>query len=322
MVNRNGTLAEELPPVLAYTALSQGGANPSVDPATGTFTIDGAGVRAEYKSNAALMREFKVTVRDSANTMSLREYEVQSATYDGVTDVFTIQVDPGGTSLGDFLLGVNNPEVEIVPYFLRLRSGGVNDSYPPNTEVRVLFGAVKRNPITGQPSSDPADIFTVPLTGELFTPDITDLNTDVWDFVRFKVEFLIDTDDLESARPANRLLADSVHVLIRIDRAGLAPVLPRAPSFPLDRRGPRPLMGHDDVAGVYEDLPWPPSGCSACAVACAAMLVGGLWVLSAAMTPAPSSRSSRSATFEPGAPLRLNDDVETRVLRSRSTVRR
>lgn len=197
-VLRNGTEAQELAPLVAYTGLTQGGANPSVNSGTGTFTIDGASLPAIYQQNPALLVRFAVRVRDLNSPATEVEYLVQSATYDSGADEFALVVDNAG--LADQLLALANPEVEIVPFFFRLSAAGVEDSFPPNTEIRILFDAARANPATGDPSTDPLQIFS---GGDVsaFTADINDLNVDVWDFVRVKFEFLIDIDDRDAARP-------------------------------------------------------------------------------------------------------------------------
>ncbi len=211
-VNRAGTLTEELLPILAFSPLSAGGALPSVDGASATFTISGAGVDDLYKLNGSLMRQFAVRLRDAGNPASESEFIVQSGTYDPTgmgVDEFALVVDPRGATLQDRLLSITSPEVEVVPFFFRFLTAGVNDAYPGNTEVLISFDATVENPLTGLPSADPAAAFS---NGDVtaFTPDISLLNADVWDFVRFKVEFNLDEAmtgvDLQAPRPGMNYL--------------------------------------------------------------------------------------------------------------------
>ena len=197
-VLRNGTEAQELAALLSYTGLSQGGALPSVDSGASTFTVAAASLPGIYQQNPSLLVRFAVRVRDLNAPATEIEYLVQSATFDAAAGEFAIVVD--GAGLADQLLGLSSPEVEIVPFFFRLSAAGVEDSFPPNTEIKILFDAARANPATGDPSTDPAEIFS---GGDIsaFTPDIADLNADVWDFVRVKFEFLIDIDDRDAARP-------------------------------------------------------------------------------------------------------------------------
>ena len=57
------------------------------------------------------------------------------------------------------------------------------------------------DPLSGQPDE---------VVAHGFTPDITDLNADVWDFFRFQVEFDLDTDstgvDIATPRPGLDIL--------------------------------------------------------------------------------------------------------------------
>ncbi|MEE2941384.1 MAG: hypothetical protein VX460_13425, partial [Planctomycetota bacterium] len=137
-------------------------------------------------------------VRDLNAPATEIEYLVQSATFDAGVGEFSIVVD--GAGLTDQVVGLASPEVEIVPFFFRLSAAGVEDSFPPNTEIKILFDAARANPATGDPSTDPAEIYS---GGDIaaFTANIGDLNADVWDFVRVKFEFLIDIDDRDAARP-------------------------------------------------------------------------------------------------------------------------
>ena len=162
------------------------------------FTVAAASLPGIYQQNPSLLVRFAVRVRDLNAPATEVEYLVQSATFDAAAGEFAIVVD--GAGLADQLLGLSTPEVEIVPFFFRLSAAGVEDSFPPNTEIKILFDAARANPATGDPSTDPAEIFS---GGDIsaFTPDITDLNSDVWDFVRVKFEFLIDIDDRDAARP-------------------------------------------------------------------------------------------------------------------------
>lgn len=207
IVERSGTTAEELPALIDYTslALDGGGAGPSVEAQTGVFTfpdasfVGGPALEDFYKANASLLREFVVRIRDNGNPATATEFIVQSASYDEMAGEFTVVVDTRDV-LGDTLAGFVVPEVEFVPFFFRLESATVSDAYPIGTEVAILFDAARVNSATGEPSTNPADIFSGGDTAA-FTPDITDLNNDVWDFVRVKFEFLIDINELGSPRP-------------------------------------------------------------------------------------------------------------------------
>ncbi len=206
-VGRVGTVAEELPAIFNFTPIPAGGALPAVDGATATFSFPGAGFDDIYKLNPALTREFAVRIRDGAGP-AFSEFIVQSGDYDSVTDALSLVVDPRGTELEDTLvaLGVGNGtvEVEVVPFFFRLRTGGVEDAFPLNTSVELSFDATIENPLTGEPSALPSDSFS---NGDLaaFATDISALNAADWGFIRFKAVFNLDVDntgvDLAGPRP-------------------------------------------------------------------------------------------------------------------------
>ncbi|MEM1452890.1 MAG: hypothetical protein AAF957_20125 [Planctomycetota bacterium] len=187
-VQRNGTVATELAPLIDFTALTIGGAPPSVNTETAVFTFPGGTISELYKRNAALTREFAVRIRETGAGTGGTEFLVVSGEFNAAADQFLLTVDPRGPELLDLLLSLTAPEVQLVPFYFRLLTGGVNDSYPQNTTVNVTFDATIANPITAEPSADPLDSFSLGVI-EDFTPDITALNAATWDFVRFRVEF-------------------------------------------------------------------------------------------------------------------------------------
>ncbi len=207
-VPRSGTVATELTAIFPYTAIPAGGGLPSVDGAAATFTFPGAGFDDVYKLNPELTREFAVRIRDGAGPASV-EFIVQTGAYDSVADALSLVVDPRGTTLEDTLvaLGVGNGtvEVEVVPFFYRLRTGGVEDAFPLNTSVELSFDATIENPLTGEPSALPSDSFS---GGDLsaFATNITALNSADWGFIRFKAVFNLDVNnsgvELSAPRPA------------------------------------------------------------------------------------------------------------------------
>jgi len=191
-VLRNGNVAQELAPLLPYTALSIGGVAPSVDVSTATFVIPAVGIDDLYKRNAALSREFAVRIREAGAIGSDEEFLVQAGEYDAVNDTLALIVDPRGSELLNALMSMTSPEVAFVPFTFRLLTGGVHDAYPAGTEITIAFDATLADAATGEPSSDPADALS---GGDItnFATDIGVLNTGVWDFIRFKVGFDIDS---------------------------------------------------------------------------------------------------------------------------------
>ncbi|MEM1447567.1 MAG: Ig-like domain-containing protein [Planctomycetota bacterium] len=190
-VLRNGSEVAELAPQLPYTSLSIGGAVPSVDIPTATFTVPAASFDDLYRRNAALTREFAVRLRDAANPATEDEFLVQLASFDPASDTFDLVVDPRGTALADLLAMLTNPEVEVVPFFFRVVTAGVPDAYPTSAGIQIAFDATTADPMTGAPSANPLDSFS---GGDLesFATDAAALNAQPWDFVRFRVRFDID----------------------------------------------------------------------------------------------------------------------------------
>ncbi|MDG1049462.1 MAG: hypothetical protein P8R46_04575 [Planctomycetota bacterium] len=211
-IGRVGTVAAELPAIFPFTAIPVGGGLPAVDSAAATFTFPGAGFDDIYRLNPALTREFAIRIEEqgSGNTA---EFLVQSGSYNDGTGELALTVDPRGAELADTLVafGVGNGDVnvEVVPFFYRLRTGGVEDAFPLNTSVQLSFDATVENPLTGEPSAIPTDSFS---NGDLasFATDISALNASDWDFFRFKAVFNLDVAnsgvDLSGARPGLEFL--------------------------------------------------------------------------------------------------------------------
>ncbi|QDV08363.1 hypothetical protein Poly30_39010 [Planctomycetes bacterium Poly30] len=235
-VLRSGTMAQDLAPILPFTVVSAGGGIPSVVASTGTLNVSG-GLIADpndlYKRNALLMREFALRLRGSGNLADVSEFDIVSAEYDTVNDLFSIVVDTQGETFRNVVTGFASNgetiEAEIVPYFFRLLSDGVEDLFPTNTDIKVLFDATIEDPLTGLPSANPQAAFSsrvdlVQMDFDIrngFAADISVLNDPVaeqgqtdpltlpigtetvaWDFIRFKVEFNIAVNGPASAQSA------------------------------------------------------------------------------------------------------------------------
>ena len=114
-------------------------------------------------------------------------------------------MDANGASLNTFL-PVGDTQVAIVPHFVRVLTEGILDSYPADTAVTLLFDATNIDSLTGLP--DEGASFSA-INGSL-TPDITALNAADWDFVRFLVEFDLNTSggsvNLDTPRPGIDLM--------------------------------------------------------------------------------------------------------------------
>ena len=165
------------------------------------MVFDASGLAAEddvYTLNPELLRNFSVKLDKGAD--NVRFFVIVDASYDEVNDQLRCSVDASGQALDEF--GAIGDDVSLVPHFIRVLTDGILDSYPEDTAIFVRFDATKIDPVTGDPS-ETASFSSV--NGDL-TADITDLNLDKgWDFVRFQVEFDLDTQgggvDLNSPRP-------------------------------------------------------------------------------------------------------------------------
>lgn len=241
-IDRNGTTAQELAPVFPFASVSVAGAAPSVSPTTGSLVIavgDLLDPNGLYQRNALLMREFAVRLRSSSNPVDVREFDVVSASFSSADGEYTILVDTQGVTFSDTIDELENMggpiEAEIVPFFFRLVSAGVEDLFPADTDIKVLFDATLEDPLTGLPSANPevsysdrVDQFMMDLTiTNGFAESISELNGQVatagqtnpnniiletveWDYVRFKVEFNIatgaSTPNGDSLRPGLNFL--------------------------------------------------------------------------------------------------------------------
>jgi hypothetical protein len=166
---------------------------------TFSMTLDASGLGAGdelYTENSRLLKGFTVKLEDSSDVTNFVNYVIVSATYDSVGDTFSLGLDPNGENPAAFQAG-GSIQAYLVPYFVRVITNAIADSYPEETSVRVRFDATTIDTVLGGPSESSAFGFT---------PDIADLNAgDVWDFVRFDVEFDIDKSadgiDITTPRP-------------------------------------------------------------------------------------------------------------------------
>ena len=164
-----------------------------------TMVFDASGLTGDdeiYKRNAVLTRNFSIKLFEPGNeATNFKRFSIVSASYDPGTDRL-IAVTAGGLNTFNPPGGV---EVSLVPHFFRMVTNDVVDSYPPGTEVRVLFDATRAD-AQGMPSENPATVHG-------FTADISELNDESWDFFRFRVEFDLGSGVSQSTpRPALQFL--------------------------------------------------------------------------------------------------------------------
>ncbi|MEZ6005252.1 MAG: hypothetical protein R3F33_13800 [Planctomycetota bacterium] len=178
-----GSSVAPLADVIAATTLQSVGTAPYVESAGFAAVLDGAGLDAAYKANPALLRNFSLVLTDSAHS---KGYPVTGASIDA-NELVRLTV---ATNLVDDFLNTAQGAVSAAlrPNFFRVSSQGQLDSYPLGTEVAISFDAAMLG-ADGLP--DEATSFSA-VNGDL-TSDVTDLNGQNWDLVRFRVVFDLNT---------------------------------------------------------------------------------------------------------------------------------
>ena len=196
-VPHDGSVVDQDPPILGPEPLNEL-VPPFIGPDERTLVFDASGLAPTdqlYKDNPALVKAFSVQLSDTADVNNFQRFTVSAASYDADSDRLTCQVDPSGPSLVSFVPG-GDALVALIPHHVRVVTSGVFDSYPVDTEVTVRFDATKIDPLVGGPSDQSLG----------FTEDLSALNAQDWDYVRFQVEFDLDLDgngiDLTTPRPA------------------------------------------------------------------------------------------------------------------------
>ncbi|MCP3916944.1 MAG: Ig-like domain-containing protein [bacterium] len=170
----------------------------------------GAPANDIYRGNPSLVRGFTVKLEDMADPLNFERFTVETATYDSILDRFECTVENVEPTMQDFvdIVGDVNTLASLEPHFFRMETNTIAETYPLNSEVRIVFDATVADN-EGMPSE--AMSFSVINGG--FATDITDLNGAManWDFVRFQIEFDINVNGTEelnanTARPALRFL--------------------------------------------------------------------------------------------------------------------
>ena len=156
-----------------------------------TVQLDASGIDpgdVRYRDNPALLRRATLLLVDSADSGNFRHFRIASAEYDGGGDAFLLYIDPDGPNPATFS-AAGNIEASLIPRSVRIMTAGIDDSYPDDTSVILEYDATKVDPFSGQPS----DTLSFSAThGNVLTQDLSDLNSDDWDFVRFQVIFDLD----------------------------------------------------------------------------------------------------------------------------------
>jgi len=213
-LERTGPDVELLTPVIGPDPLGTGPGPPYIDPASGgdLMVLDASGLTGAdevYKRNPALNRQLLLTLVDSADPSNEQRFSVSSAEYDARNDQLRVSVITSDGTL-DAFVAAGTTQVSYIPTFFRVTTTGVEDQLPDVADIVITFDATQQD-AAGNPN--PAMAYSqqddgMGMGGVLgFTGNISDLNAENWDFVRFRVLFDLNTApgggvDLSTPRPA------------------------------------------------------------------------------------------------------------------------
>ncbi|MFT5050405.1 MAG: hypothetical protein ACI8QZ_001807 [Chlamydiales bacterium] len=211
-LDRTGTTVDLLAPVIGPDPLGASPTLPYIDPASGgaVMVLDAAGLAGAdevYKRNVALNRELVLQLVDSADADNVLRFSVSSAVYDSLNDQLRVTVLTADGFLTDFV-AAGTIQVSYIPMFFRVNTTGIDDQLPDAADIIITFDATDEDAV-GKPN--PALAYSEQDDGmggaNGFTGEISDLNAQNWDFVRFRVRFDLNTAtgggvDLSTPRPA------------------------------------------------------------------------------------------------------------------------
>ena len=145
-----------------------------------------------YLRSPVLLEHFLVELYDSSAPTTFLRFDVVSASFDDLTNLLTLDLDPNGPAMESFVSsGPVNAELQ--PAYFRVASAGVDDSMPTSTNVTIFLSAT-----TADPQGNPELIYGVNLDEPLVnnSPDVAALNQSPEQpdlrFMRFEVLFDID----------------------------------------------------------------------------------------------------------------------------------
>lgn len=204
----SGGTVEQLPPILGPDDLGPVGSPPYVTDQGKTLVFDPAALAPEnqvYLENPRLLQRFSVELSDSDDPNVYKRFNVASAEVLSGTGWLSCSVEADGPDLDDFT-AAGTIQASLLPHFFRVRTDGIQDAYPDNSAVRISFDATVDDPLSG----DPSEALSYSAQEGSFTEDVSLLNVDDWDWVRFEVEFDLDKAgtgvNLDTPRPGLELL--------------------------------------------------------------------------------------------------------------------
>ncbi|MFT7676673.1 MAG: hypothetical protein ACI8QC_000646 [Planctomycetota bacterium] len=170
---------------------------PFIGPNPFSMTFDAAGVTGSadvYERNPLLLLKAIVRMTDPVSSDSM-DFVVAAAEYDPSLDLLTVTVSSGSGTLTSFATaGVT---AELIPRHLGLIAADSSASLPSGSSVRVRLDATMAGP-DGEP--DPSQAYSA-VNGGL-PSDPTSLNSTIWDFVRFRVDFELSPTEPIGPRPS------------------------------------------------------------------------------------------------------------------------
>jgi len=178
------------PPILGPETIGGSPTLPFIDTDGLTLVFDAAGLSGfdeVYLRNTALLRDHTLILSQAGGSLEKR-YTVTSAEFEPLAFRLRVTVSSATGLLTDFNPG-GALEVTLIPRFFRVETNGIEDYYPTGTEARITFDATRID-ADGRP--DPAATYSE-LNGG-WTADLTDFNSSIWGFVRFRVEFDLDAE--------------------------------------------------------------------------------------------------------------------------------
>jgi len=190
-VPHEGGSVAQLPEILGPEALGASGVPPYIGAGGGSVVFDASGLGEEDEvllENPALLRSFTVELSDSGDESNYQRYRIAWAKVQEGTGWLECGVEGEGPSPLDFV-ATGEARAALRPHYFRVTTDGVADAYPETSQVTIRFDATKTDGVTGEPSE--TEKYSEGAGG--LTEDVRALNADTWDWLRFEVEFDLDT---------------------------------------------------------------------------------------------------------------------------------
>ncbi|MEX1024265.1 MAG: hypothetical protein WD226_04230 [Planctomycetota bacterium] len=212
-------LVQEVAPVLTGQV---DGADVSVAPDESTLIISGAGLDPilvtapevdVYLRTPELLERFILRLVRNGGTAgeTVHDFEVLGAAYDDLVASLAVLAGGSASTLQDIidLPGTNDVSFALVPRFFRLSGGGVQDRLSDSATVTIHFQGTSSNAL-GQPNEDAV---LVDWTGDV--SEFSNVAPGQLDFVRFRVEFDLDSNDMGLSPETQQVSLDFLRLPFR-----------------------------------------------------------------------------------------------------------